>query len=326
MDESAPITWLIERIVSVIHSGAASTATNISEVITPLVSTCFGIYVILMMVNYLRGLESEPVFDFFLKIAAWSITIGIGLNATNYVSYVIPIVTGLGDDLASAAGNGTSTANSLDHLALHYIRIIQEGFESTVDYGITDLFLGLILSLKALLIIIGLVPFLVSATVCLLIAKVGSLLIAMVGPLFFAALLFPITRQYFSSWVNSAISYALIPLFVAVIATISVDISIEMLSIGGNLSETSFKSVFFATIGNLLLLVLLRWVTSLASALSSGGIVAAQYGGVGSMGKGMVSSVGKSFSQAASASRNLRELSKFAKGQITSNGGRIRPG
>ena len=291
MNEAAPITWLIAKINEVVSSGAVAAAGNIASTITPLVAACFGIYIILISISYLRGSASEPVIDFGMRCAAFAVVIGLGLNAGNYAAIIIPIVTGVGDDLANAVSGGSVTAGTLDQLALHYLNIISESFERAEGLSFPSNISALLLvGVKTVVIALGLVPFLVAATLALIVASVGSLLVAMVGPLFFAFALFPATRQYFSAWVNTALSYALMPLFVAVIAMISVGISKEMLVVGGSLSETSFKSIFLASIGNLTLLFLIRQVSSLASSLSAGGINAAMPGGVGSLASGVKSS------------------------------------
>ena len=305
MDEAAPITWLIAKINAVVSSGAATAAGTIASTIAPLVSVCFGIYIILICVNYMRGSETEPVIDFGMRMAGFAIVIGLGLNASNYTTIVIPIITGLGDDLASAVSGGSVTAGTLDELALHYLTIIGDGFESAerlfFPTNITQL---IIIGLKSIIIAFGLVPFLVAAALALIVASVGSLLVAMVGPLFFAFLIFPVTRQYFSAWVNTALSYALIPLFVAVVALISVGISKEMLSAGGTLSGTSFKSVFLASVGNLTLLFLVRQVSSLAASLSAGGINAAMPGSIGTLASAIRSGAAGSLRE-AKAARNF---------------------
>jgi type IV secretion system protein VirB6 len=285
MNEAAPITWLIGRINDIVSAGAGAAAGTISSTISPLASVCFGIYIILILVNYLRGAETEPVFDFAMRMASFAVIIGMGLNASTYTNNVMPIVTGLGTDLANAVSGGTDSSGVLDELALHYFKIIQDGYESANTY-IFPLNIGplILYGLKAICILIGLIPFLVAGAICVVIANVGSVLVAMVGPLFFAFLLFPATRQYFSAWVNTAFSYALIPLFVAVIASISMGISKEMFTASGAsaLTDTSLKIVFLAAMGNLTLLFLLKQVSSLASSLSAGGINAGMAGGIGS--------------------------------------------
>ncbi|MDD0910180.1 type IV secretion system protein [Xylella fastidiosa subsp. multiplex] len=271
MDESAPITWLIGEINKIVSSGAGAAASAIATTVTPLASICFGIYILLICLNYMRGAETEPVIDFGIRCAGFAVIIGLGLNAANYTSLVIPVVTGVGSDLASAISGGTATAGTLDQLALHYFKIIEQGYESVKDVKFN---LGpmIIYVLKAIFVLVGLIPFLAAATVCLIVADVGSVMVAMVGPLYFAFLIFPATRQYFSSWLNTAFSYALMPIFVAVIATMSVGLSKAMFSGSRPLDDISFKAVFLASMGNLTLLFLLKQVGAMASSLSSGGI------------------------------------------------------
>lgn len=279
MDNSAPITWLIDAIHTIVSGGAASAASAITNYIAPLVATLFGIYVLLITINYMRGGESEPVWDFGLRMASWSLVIGMGLSASTYTSTVIPIVSGIGPDLASAISGGTAGANALDQLALYYISVLNDGYTSansfTFPFNVGPMFLYF---LKAVLVIIGLVPFLVAATLTLIISDVGLVILAMVGPIFFSFLLFPATRQYFSAWLNSVVSYSLLPLFVAVISVLSVNLSQEMLQ---NLSDSTFTQVFFASIGNLTLVILVRYVAALASSLSAGGIHIGHVGGIG---------------------------------------------
>ncbi|MRD49390.1 conjugal transfer protein TrbL [Caenimonas koreensis DSM 17982] len=287
MDEAAPITWLISQINAIVTAGAGATASAIASAVTPLASACFGIYIILICVNYMRGAETEPVVDFGMRMAGFAVVIGLGLNAANYTSTVIPIVTGLGSDLASAVSGGTATAGTLDQLALKYFNILAEGYDAAnstpFPFNVGPL---LLYALKALCILVGLIPFLVLATLMLIVADVGAVLVASVGPLFFAFLLFPATRQYFSAWVNTALSYALIPIFVAVIAVISVGLSATMIG-SGTLDDASLKTVFLASMGNLVLLFLLKQVSALASSLSAGGINASMPGSIGTLASGI---------------------------------------
>lgn len=307
MDEKAPITWLIAEISSIVSGGASTVAGGISTAIAPLASVGFGIYIILICINYLRGAETEPVIDFGMRCVGFAVIIGLGLNASNYSSIVIPIVTGLGSDLGNIAGGGSASAGSLDSLALHYLKIIEDGFTfASGQSGLDKVATYIQVALKSVVIIFGLAPFLVAATVALVVADTGSIMVAMVGPLFFAFLIFPATRQYFSAWVNTALSYALIPLFVAVIAMISVGLSTKMLSSGGSLDQTSFTSVLLASVGNLVLLFLIKQVGSLASSLSAGGINAAMPGSIGTLANAIRSGV-------AGSSREVKGISSAAR-------------
>jgi type IV secretion system protein VirB6 len=288
MDEAAPITWLVNEINAIVSSGAGATAGAIAKTVMPLVTIGFGIYILLILINYMRGAEDAPVIDFMLRIASFGVVVTLGLNANTYADVVLPIITGLGGDLADAVSGGTVGAGALDQLALHYLKIINGGLNyAESETGMSKISAYIYIFMKAIIIVVGLVPFLVAAAVAIIVANVGITIVAMLGPLFFAFLLFPATRQYFSAWLNTCFSYALIPFIVAVVATISVGISQNMLSSGGTLQETSFISVFLSSIGNLILLFVLKQVASLASSLSAGGINAAMPGGLGALAQGM---------------------------------------
>ena len=55
MNPDAPITWLIGEINNIVSTGASATASAIATAVTPIAAACFGIYIILITVNYLRG-------------------------------------------------------------------------------------------------------------------------------------------------------------------------------------------------------------------------------------------------------------------------------
>ena len=319
MDDAAPITWLINQINALVTAGSATVADAISGAVAPIASACFGIYVILITINYMRGAETEPVVDFIVRMASWALIIGLGLNTSNYDSIVAPIVTGLGTDFANAASGGTVTAGTLDTLALTYLNIYNAGMTAAAAVGgLSGIGMEIVVGIKGLIMMFCLVPFLVAATLCIIVANVGSQIIAMVGPLFFAFLLFPATRQYFSSWVNTALSYALIPLIIAVVASLSVSLSTQMLPTG-TLVTATFTQVFLASIGNLILLFFLKTVATLASSLSAGGINAAMPGGVGAAAKSLSNSA-KGIAKELKAMRREKDDSKDTGGSMRKAG------
>jgi type IV secretion system protein VirB6 len=199
----------------------------------------------------------------------FSVVIGIGLNQSNYASYIVPIVTGTGGDLAGVIPGADGVAD-LDRMLQFYGTIIQKAMEETAHLETILEFLMVLL--KSAIVLVGLMPFIVLASVTLAIAECGIHIIAMVGPLFFGALLFPATRQYFSAWLNSALSYALLPLMVSTVSLISVGISKEALSEDGTLQNATLSSVITASVINWILVYLVKEAKSLASSLSSGGI------------------------------------------------------
>lgn len=281
MDEKAPITWLIHEINQLVSTGASAGASAIATMIAPLAAACFGIYIILVCVNYLRGAESEPVMDFGMRMASFAVVIGLGLSASTYVSTIVPIVTGIGPDIANAISGGTVNAGTMDQLGVRYFGILSEGYDTVSQLSGTSYLVALPIYLfKAVLLFLGILPFFVIATLLLIVADVGSVIVAILGPIFFAFALFPATRQYFSAWLNTALSYALMPVIIAVITVVAVSISQKMIGTT-TLVDVPLITIFYASIGNLVLLGLLAQVSSLASSLSAGGINAGVPGGAG---------------------------------------------
>ena len=288
----APIQSLITKVDTLIGSVASTAAAGISGVLTPIMGTFFGIYIILICVNFFRGASSAPVWDIYLRAAGFAIIIGIGLSAEGYVNNVIPIIQTLGDDLAKAASGAEPNATGLDQLAINYTEFLHHryilyqempwyNFGGAIENGI-------IYFATMVLVCISLVPFLVFATALLIMAKVGTVLVAAVGPIFFACLIFPATRQYFSAWLNSLFSYALIPVFLAIVAMIAVNISKSTFEEANMMtSDEIIIKLIFIGIVNLILIVLIKLCSSLASSLSAGGINAGSPAGAyGSMVRG----------------------------------------
>lgn len=312
MDKTQPITWLIEKINTVFLSQAVNVSSALSTSIMPLITACFAIYMMLIVFNYMRGAEDNFVGDFMYRIMGFAVVMGIGFSAGSYASTVLPIVTGLGNDLASAVSGGTVTSGALDNLVLFYWKIIGEAMKNLTEYGVTDIGIVVAVVFKLAIVIIGLIPFLVIATVTIITANIGSGLVAMVGPIFFACLLFPATRQYFSAWVNTAFSYALVPLLVAVLSMVSIGLSIEFMG-DSPLADSSTFSVFFAAIGNLILGMLVKNVGSLASSLSAGGINMGSAGGLGSATSSVMSTM-------RGTNRNIKAAKELA-GHMRGSGG-----
>lgn len=114
-----------ESVLQTINSGSA----QIISMISPLVSAGFGIYVLLVMVSYLRGQEDLPLVDFLLKACGWMVVLVCGMNIQYYSEYVVPFFNGFGDDIAKAITHGNSGMSALDNLLNLYVSAIRNGFE-----------------------------------------------------------------------------------------------------------------------------------------------------------------------------------------------------
>lgn len=299
LNPEAPISSLISYINSISATALNGVAGTMIATVSPFAAIVFGIYMILIAWGYMRGAESDPVQDFFVKLFTWSVVLTYGWHADIYTSEILPIVTGLGETFLKMFGSGAN-ATAMDTLAVSIIQLVGDGFNalsekytSINDIG-TALGAYIKLGIEAVILLLGIVPFLVLATVTVIIANIGSQIIGAVGPLFILSLIFPATRQYFSSWLNSVLSYAFIPLFVAVISMLAMGATNGILAIqpGQTLADVNFFVVFFAAFTNLVFMFLIQQVSSIASSLSSGGINAGMaHGGIGGIARAIKSSV-----------------------------------
>lgn len=282
MDLTAPITSIVNFILTPFNTIVAMGATAISDLVTPVVGAVFILYVLLKMIAMLKGMDESSVIDFGLFLLSFFLVFAMMKNYDNYNTYVVTMVDSIKNGLSSALTGSTLGANSLDTLAIYYIDMIDKG-QQAIDAMLNPLNrIGAQMSfvLKELMILLGLVPFLVAATITITVLEIGLRMVLAIGPLFIAFGLFPNTRQYASAFVNTVFSYVLGITLVSVVALASVGISMQMLSSGGGtLNEASVPAVFYASIGNLILLFLLKQVSSVASSLSAGGINAGMAGG-----------------------------------------------
>jgi type IV secretion system protein VirB6 len=309
-----PFGMLITLVSSALNGVASAVAGVISAVIAPLFGVGFLIYMCLIGFNYFRGTEDSPFGDLIYRMIGASLVISIAFSAGKYAAIVLPIITNLGGDIgvkiasvlpsASTQGASTSAGAVINTLFDGYVQIMKDYFKEAATFGwyepgaiITTLVLGSFL-------FISIIPLCIGGTLLIIVANIGLTVVAMLGPIFIGFLLFPATRQYFSSWLNTAFSYVLIPIIVAVFVAISVNICQRVLLSANYVTGTllDIPVVLSICVCNLLLAYALRYVSSLASSLSAGGINIGGVGGIGSAIRG-AAGMGRDI-------RGLKELSK----------------
>lgn len=327
MDLTAPITSIINFIMTPFNDIVQIGATAISEIVTPLVGTAFILHVLLKALAMLKGIDETTLIDFFLFLLSFFIVFGMMKNYDNYNLYVVSMAEGIKTDLSTALTGSTVDSNALDTLAIYYMDMIDKS-NTAIDAMVNPLnkmsaSFGLLF--KEAMILLGLVPFLVAATISITVLELGLRMVLALGPLFIALGLFPATRQYASAFVNTVFSYVLSMTLVALVALASVGISMQMLSSGGGtLTEATIPAVFYASIGNLILLFLLKQVSSIAASLSAGGITAGMAdGGIREAAKSVIRSTKGSAREIKHLNKGIDNLRKIAS---TKSNNTIKPG
>lgn len=219
-------------VVAVIQNGT----TNMIALISPLVAAGFGLYVMLIVASYLRGENDDPIQDFLFRMLGWGLIITLGLNATMYTAHVVPIINGLGEDLAGTVGTQFSSAAALDVMLNKFLDSFIQLY--TLADGIKQTMFA-VLAILTVSLFAG--AFMVVAIAYIILAKLALGILVAVGPLFIASALFPATRDLFKAWTAQILNYA----FLVMLFSFAAQIEIAMVSalVPADLSLSSLLKV-----------------------------------------------------------------------------------
>ena len=180
------------------------------SLISPLMSICFSIYVMLILWTYWQGRNEEPINDFLMRMASWALVLTCGMNVQFYSEYVVPFINGLGEQISGALTGGTNTVSGLDNLLSAYVNAAQTIYNQASGFQAVAA-----IAIIGLLVILG-APFMAVAAAYILLAKFALGLLLALGPLFIALALFPPTRRFFENWAGQCMNYVfLVSLFAA---------------------------------------------------------------------------------------------------------------
>lgn len=258
----APFTTVYNHFDTAVTSVLVTGTANLIALITPLVQTAFGLYVVLIVYSYMRGNSDviDDMEDFWYRMVGWAAIIVYGLNIGTYQTYVAPFVIGLGDDLASVFGPGVNAPTALDSMANAFIN-------SFIDmYNAAD---GIKQTMFALMAIVSVAVwggvFMAIAIAYIILAKVALGILVAIGPLFIAAAMFPATRDLFKNWTAQVLNYSFMVLLFSFGA--QVEIALMMTQIPAGLS---ISSVFNISLLSFVMIFVSLNFPAIAAALAGG--------------------------------------------------------
>lgn len=290
---TAMTTAFDQNVLNTIASGS----TRIISLISPLMATCFSIYVLLILWTYWQGRNDEPVNDFLMRMATWALILTCGMNIQFYSDYVVPFLNGLGEQLAGALNNGNNPVSGLDNLLNAYINAAQSIYTQASGLKVIAAVWTI-----ALMIIFG-GPFMAIAIAYIILAKFALGILLALGPLFISAALFPPSRQFFWNWVGQCMNYVfLVTLFAA---ACSLEVNFAMSIVPQNGSPSLAQVIYLDIMG------LAFWVIS----LNLPGLASSLAGGVG-----ISTMVGK----LGNVARLAASMGKFGGGSASQTGGSLR--
>ncbi|SFU25610.1 type IV secretion system protein VirB6 [Paraburkholderia aspalathi] len=261
-----------KNVLNTISTGSS----NIIALISPLMATCFSIYVLLILWTYWQGRNDEPINDFLMRMATWALILTCGMNIQFYSEYVVPFFNGFGEQVAGALTNGSNPVSGLDNLLNAYINAAQAIYAQASGLKVIAAIWTI-----ALMIIFG-GPFMAIAIAYIILAKFALGLLLALGPLFISAALFPPSRQFFWNWVGQCMNYTLLVALFAAACALEVNFAMGVVPLNGS---PSIAQVIDLDIMGLAFWVISLNLPGLASSLAGGVGISTMVGKLGSVAK-----------------------------------------
>ena len=258
------------NVLSTINTGSA----RIIGLISPLMSVCFSIYVLLILWSYWQGRNDEPINDFLMRMATWAFILTCGMNIQFYCTYIVPFLNGLGEQLAGAITGQSNPVSGLDNLLSSYINACGQIYDNAHNFQI----IGAVWVITV--IIIFATPFTGLAVAYVILAKFALGLLLALGPLFISAALFPPARRFFENWIGQCLNYAFLVSLFAGAGAIEVSFAQKIAPTSG--AFPSMKQVVEIDVMGLVFFIIALNLPGLASALASGIGISTMTGKLGS--------------------------------------------
>jgi type IV secretion system protein VirB6 len=208
-----PLFTQIDRLTTAF---AGDVSSRIIVAVTPVVSAGLALYFTVWGILVIRGAVEQPVREFLGKVIRTGIIVSVALSAGLYQSRVAELVRTLPDDLAKvvmgneAVVSGAPTEEGqgavLDIAAGQGLLKVGDAF----DKGTVFTQQGMAFYTFGVLLLIATVVMVGIGGAMILIAKVVLAVLAALGPLFVVALLFEVTKGFFSRWIAMVATYTLL--------------------------------------------------------------------------------------------------------------------
>lgn len=274
--ESGYFSAVAETLLNGMGSNLFSKASSLIAAISPFFSVCFGIYILLIIMDaYNRGFE-ENVMDIGKRLGGWLLIICLAFNAGQY-NNLANMLYNLPDELSSLFGNGTYTVSAIDTGLNNVMDMTGKAWAMGSEYGVTDF--AEKLTAWGIAFGIGLFGglFFVITGALYLVAKLSLAMVIMVGPLFIGCLLFPGTRQWGMNWIGQFLNYTITICFYTILGVLQLDYfnnNLNNLIGGGETSLVLLLPVLCMFFISTVIFIIVAWnVPSIASALTGGASV-----------------------------------------------------
>lgn len=197
---------LVTKLDSLVSTTVASNVGGVIGYVTPIMGVAVCLYLTYKALEYFYAPPDIPIMDMVKFYIALVLIMAIALNADMYISNIVPIVTGTGDELAKLFSESNADLGStLDQFVENYLLAMWDIW--TMSSGVVGTLFA-IFSITILLI--GGLPIIITIIAYILLAKLLLTVVAILGVIYICFLFFPTTRGMFFSWLSQFATYTLL--------------------------------------------------------------------------------------------------------------------
>ena len=201
-----------ERALGGFYEGAAS---GISGYVIPIAWVLLGICMLIWCYLVIEGKVAMPITDWLLKFVGFMVVLYVMGNG--YLSWVARPLFDLPSELTRAlSATSGSAPDLLGQVNEKVVDLVSAMFTAGTKL-IKELAFGpaIALFLMGVLVIVTVYLLLAAALFSVIFSKLGLSMVLAVGPFFILALVLPQTRNYFFSWLNTALYFVFYHVFSA---------------------------------------------------------------------------------------------------------------
>ena len=244
--------------------------------IAPFFQTCFGIYMLLVILDYYnRGLD-EKVIDLGKRIVGWLVIIAFAFNASQYLK-LANMLWMLPENLSGLLGTQEYTASALDTQSNNILLMLENIFAYAAELDMLQASDKLMLYAGGSVAVVLAYLFFIITFAYYLIAKLSLAMVIVIGPLFIGAMLFPATRQWGMNWIGQVLNYSVTVVFFVILGTLQNDFfknHLENAVVGDITSLAQVMGLIPLFFLSTVIFILVAWsIPSIASALTGGASV-----------------------------------------------------
>lgn len=201
-----------ERALTGFYQGAAA---GISGYVIPIAWVLLGICMLIWCYLIIEGKVAMPITDWLLKFVGFMVVLYVMGNG--YLSWVAAPLFDLPSELTRAlSATSGSAPDLLGQVNDKVVDLVSAMFTAGTKL-IKELAFGpaIALFLMGVLVIVAVYLLLAAALFSIIFSKLGLSMVLAVGPFFVLALVLPQTRNYFYSWLNTALYFVFYHVFSA---------------------------------------------------------------------------------------------------------------